>query len=187
VTTPLAATTAAPGDLDGLHAQLVEHVPGDPREAWAQRRMLGLLAWLPAPWDQHADPVHLMGSAIVMDAHGRVLLHRHKRLGRWLQPGGHLDPGELPAEAARRETREETGLVARHLDASPRPLHLDVHEGGRGHVHLDVRYLLVADGDLPFAPADGESAELAWLSADDASRWGDHSVATAVAAARRRR
>ena len=39
-----------------------------------------------------------------------VVLHRHKRLGLWLQPGGHLEPGETPWEAAARESIEETGL-----------------------------------------------------------------------------
>ncbi len=41
---------------------------------------------------------------------GRVLLHRHEKLGKWLPPGGHLEPNETPPEAARREVKEETGL-----------------------------------------------------------------------------
>src|SRR5688500_10821251 len=46
-----------------------------------------------------------------------VLLHWHRRLGLWLPPGGHIDPGELPDEAAVRETLEETGLAVELLDA----------------------------------------------------------------------
>ncbi len=40
----------------------------------------------------------------------KVLLHLHKKLGKWLPPGGHMEPNETPPEAARREAREETGL-----------------------------------------------------------------------------
>jgi 8-oxo-dGTP pyrophosphatase MutT (NUDIX family) len=40
----------------------------------------------------------------------KVLLHKHPKLGKWLPPGGHLEPDETPPEAARREVKEETGL-----------------------------------------------------------------------------
>jgi 8-oxo-dGTP pyrophosphatase MutT (NUDIX family) len=41
---------------------------------------------------------------------GKVLLHRHRKLGMWLPPGGHIEEGELPDEAAVREVWEETGV-----------------------------------------------------------------------------
>jgi len=41
---------------------------------------------------------------------GKILLIKHKKLGIWLNPGGHIDPGELPHHAAEREYWEETGL-----------------------------------------------------------------------------
>ena len=47
------------------------------------------------PFDEHADPIHVTGSAIVVGRRGVVLL-THKRLGIWLQPGGHVDAGEAP-------------------------------------------------------------------------------------------
>ncbi|MEX0834471.1 MAG: NUDIX domain-containing protein, partial [Nitriliruptor sp.] len=128
---------------------------------------------------------HLTGSAIVVDDRGRVVLHRHKRLGLWLQPGGHVDPGESAPDAARRETREETGLTARHPDNGPRLIHVDVHPGPRGHLHLDLRYLLIADGADAFAPDAGESADVAWFTAEEACRIGDGSVAAAVEGALR--
>ena len=74
---------------------------------------------LAAPFDQDADPVHVTGSAIVVGPRGVVLL-KHKRLGLWLQPGGHIDAGETPWDAALREAREETGLDVRFAGDAPR-------------------------------------------------------------------
>ncbi|MBW3657865.1 MAG: NUDIX domain-containing protein [Actinobacteria bacterium] len=169
--------------VDELVGALRRHDPRTPSEEASLRRTLAFLDWLPRPFDEHADPTHVTGSAIVVDAGGRVLLHRHKRLGIWLQPGGHLDPGEGPAAAAVRETAEETGLVAVHPAGGAHLLHVDVHEGPRGHVHLDVRYLLVADGAATLAPAAGESPDVAWFAPDEARRLGDRSLAEAIAAA----
>lgn len=141
-----------------------------------------MLDWLGDPFDQESDPTHVTGSAVVLDGDGRVLLHRHKRLARWLQPGGHVDPGEGPDDAARREVVEETGLTAWHPPTGPRLVHVDVHEGPRGHVHLDLRYLLHADGSARLEPAAGESPDVAWLRVPDALARGDASLRSAIAA-----
>jgi 8-oxo-dGTP pyrophosphatase MutT (NUDIX family) len=166
-----------------VRGEVAARHPADPREAWSCQRTVAYLDWLADPLDEHADPTHVTGSAIVLDGRGRILLHRHKRLGRWLQPGGHLDPDEHPAEAALRETAEETGLTAVHPSGGPRLVHVDVHEGPRGHLHLDLRYLLTADGEAPLVPADGESPDVAWFSAEEAVACGDGSVAAAIRAA----
>ena len=81
----------------------------DDREAVSIERFLEAFDALPAPFDQEVDPIHVTGSGIVVGPRGVVLLE-HKRLGIWLQPGGHIDPGETPWAAALRESREETGL-----------------------------------------------------------------------------
>lgn len=169
--------------VGAVRAQLDRHRPLDPIEARSLARTRQLLRWLARPLDEAADPTHVTGSAIVFDDAGRVLLHRHKRLRRWLQPGGHLDPGELPWEAAVRETREETGLAARHPDAGVRLLHVDVHEGPRGHVHLDLRYLLLGAADAVLSPAPGESPEVAWCTPDEVGARADRSTLAAVTAA----
>ena len=67
-----------------------------------------------APCDEHAGPTHVTASGIVVGRRGTVL-HRHKKLGIWMQPGGHIDAGERPEEAALREATEELGLA---VDAS---------------------------------------------------------------------
>lgn len=52
-------------------------------------------------------------SIALRDAEGRVLLGRHAEGGAWLLPGGSIEPGEVPADAAIREMLEETGLAVR--------------------------------------------------------------------------
>jgi ADP-ribose pyrophosphatase YjhB (NUDIX family) len=171
--------------LDVLRTQLRAHEPVDAAERRSLARTLRMLDWLRDPLDEHADPVHVTGSAIVRDGDGRILLHRHKRLGIWLQPGGHLDPGEMPWDGAVHETHEETGVVGTHADEVPTLVHVDVHEGPRGHVHLDLRYLLHADGTTAFAPAAGESRDIAWCHGHEAIERGDASLRAALAAAGR--
>ena len=107
----------------------------------------------------------------------------HKRLHRWLQPGGHLEPGESPWDAARREAEEETGLAVAHPPGGPRLLHVDVHDAANGHTHLDLRYLLVAPDEDP-VPPPGESPEARWFGWEEAMAVADEALIGALRAAR---
>ncbi len=117
---------------------------------------------LDQPFDEHASTTHVTASAIVVGELG-VVLHRHKRLDIWLQPGGHIDAKETPWDAAAREAREETGLPVEAGEPVDRLTHVDVHPGPRGHTHLDLRYQLTAPPDQP-APPEGESQDVRWFS-----------------------
>ncbi len=149
-----------------IRADVAARQPVDEREALSIERFLEAFDALAAPLDQESDPIHVTGSGIVVGPRGVVLLE-HKRLGIWLQPGGHIDPGETPWDAALRESREETGLDVRFAgsiddEGVPELIHVDVHAGGRGHTHLDVRYLIdggAADPD----PPEGESQLIDWF------------------------
>lgn len=152
--------------LASVRQQVAALVPVDEREARAQATILHALDALPRPFDEDADPTHVTCSAVVVSERG-VLLHRHKRLGMWLQPGGHIEPGEALPAAACREVLEETGLAGEHTSAPPAIAHVDVHAGGRGHTHLDVRYVLRTAGDDP-RPGPGESQAAAWFAWPDA-------------------
>jgi 8-oxo-dGTP pyrophosphatase MutT (NUDIX family) len=175
---------------DGLRARIRSdvsaRVPVDRREAESVERFLELFDRLAAPFDVDADPGHVTASGIVVGPRG-VLLHEHKRLGIWLQPGGHIDPGETPWEAALRETREETGIVARFADigadGTPPLLHVDVHAGGRGHTHLDLRYLIDGGVEEP-APPPGESQAIGWFDWEAAIEIADDGLRGALIALR---
>mgnify|MGYP001824863747 CR=1 FL=1 len=132
----------------------------------------------------HFIPGHVTASAFVVDrSRTRVLLIHHAKLGRWLQPGGHVDDGEDVLTAAIREFREETGVDGVML--SDGVFDVDVHpippSGKRpAHTHYDVRFLLQAVGE-DLVESD-EVLGVGWVAfADVAARTGDPSVLRAVA------
>jgi 8-oxo-dGTP pyrophosphatase MutT (NUDIX family) len=145
--------------------------------------LIDALHALARPFDRDADPVHVTASAIVVGPRG-VLLHRHKTIGLWLQPGGHIEPGEDPSAAALREAEEETGLRGlSHPRAGPWLFHVDVHPVPSGHIHLDLRYLLEATADEAPRPPEGEGPAR-WFEWDDATAIADAGLAGALRAAR---
>jgi 8-oxo-dGTP pyrophosphatase MutT (NUDIX family) len=169
--------------VQDLFAHFSAAIPCDIRERESIAKFLEIVPTLTSPFDEHADPIHITGSAIVIGKRG-VVLHLHKRLNLWLQPGGHIDADETPAEGALREAREETGLDVSHPSSGPWLMHLDVHAGPRGHTHLDLRYLLTAPDDDP-SPGVDESQEVAWFGWDKAIEMADIGLAGALRAARR--
>ena len=102
---------------------------------------------------------------------GKVLLHLHKKLGKWLQPGGHIELDEGPIEAAIREAKEETGLdvelvgnqrlpAAGDTDILP-PRFVNRHHFNDTHEHIDFTYFATVTGGT-LTPEDG--VEMKWLS-----------------------
>ncbi len=165
-----------------VRATVLAHTPGGEREERARARILDSLDSMDHPFDEEADPCHVTGSAVVVGPRGTVL-HLHKRLRKWMQPGGHLDDGEAPWEAALRETGEETGLAVSHPAGGPRLIHVDAHDAAKGHEHLDLRYLLVA-GEAEPRPAVGESPEVRWFSWEEAQALADDALRGALVVAR---
>jgi 8-oxo-dGTP pyrophosphatase MutT (NUDIX family) len=151
-----------PGVVEVVRQQLERRQPVDPREERGRAECLKQLDRLALPFDRDADPTHFTGSGVVLGPRG-VLLLLHRKLGIWVQPGGHVDPGEAPWDAARRETGEETGLAVRLAGSDPVPplLHVDVHVAGP-HTHLDLRYLIEVVGDDEPRPPAGESQDVRW-------------------------
>ena len=113
--------------------------------------------------------------AVFVTWQNTVLLHWHAKLRRWLPPGGHIEPHEIPDDAARREVWEETGVRA-HLDATPvippdlprpgeprplcRPAGVLLTTISAGHEHVDLVYFATGE---PAAPR----ADVGWFGPDD--------------------
>jgi 8-oxo-dGTP pyrophosphatase MutT (NUDIX family) len=114
-------------------------------------------------------PGHLTGSALVLEPVAeRILLLHHRKLQKWLQPGGHADGDANLAAVALREATEETGIE--HLKVVVPAIHLDVHrvEPPREppHLHYDVRFLVLAP-EGAVAVGNHESTALRWVSLDE--------------------
>jgi 8-oxo-dGTP pyrophosphatase MutT (NUDIX family) len=135
-------------------ALLRAYVAADEREEADRCAMLRLAEELERPTSRDQPRAHFTASAFVVDETcGRMCLVAHAKLGRLLQPGGHVEATDISLEAAAlREAREETSLQLDFHPVAPRPFDLDVHlipehEGEPAHFHLDVRYLLVGRGE----------------------------------------
>ncbi len=112
----------------------------------------------------------------------KVLLHRHKKLGIWLPPGGHIELDEDPNEAAVREAKEETGLDIQLVGYSkkyesaydardlvpPRFLNRHYSDSTRTHEHVDCVYFATSESDE--ARHEVEGGDIRWFSADELER-----------------
>lgn len=110
---------------------------------------------------------HLTGSAWIVDtARTHVLLTHHRKLGKWLQLGGHAD-GDLDlAAVALREAQEESGL-SRLRFISSELFDVDRHwiparASEPAHWHYDLRFLLEGTREEPLI-VSSESKDLQWI------------------------
>lgn len=137
--------------IDGVRHLVRAHVAADELERIAVEQTLALLEAAANPFARTTHPGHVTGSAIVLDQAAEwVLLVWHAALGRYLQPGGHSEPGDAtPLDTAVRETAEETGV---RVGAPGTLIHVDVHTiPARGleppHQHHDLRFTFVAPAE----------------------------------------
>ncbi|PTA45116.1 NUDIX hydrolase [Micromonospora sp. RP3T] len=138
-----------------------------PAAAANRDRTLALLAAGPVAMSRAHRPGHVTASALVLDPTGaRVLLCLHGRFRKWVQLGGHCEPGDRTlAAAALREATEESGITGLTLD--PAPIDVDVHPVAcqGGSLHYDVRYAVFAPAGAVERVSD-ESEALGWFPPD---------------------
>ena len=106
-------------------------------------------------------------------ARSHTLLTLHRKLDRWLNPGGHADGDPALAAVALREAREESGLAGVRL-LRPELYDFDrhripEHKGVPAHWHYDFRFVLEADADEPLVISD-ESNDLRWVEIEPRPR-----------------
>jgi 8-oxo-dGTP pyrophosphatase MutT (NUDIX family) len=150
---------------------LERYVGRRPEDRAVADRVIAFVRTHPDCFERSCREGHITGSAWILSAdHRQALLTHHRKLGRWLQLGGHSDGDPDPRQVALREAREESGLAGfRFLPEAedPLPLDLDVHpipahDGEPPHLHLDVRFLLVAEAGQELRVSE-ESKELRWF------------------------
>ncbi len=118
----------------------------------------------------------------------RFLLVQHRKLGKWLAPGGHLEEGEEPHVGALREVREEIGCQGRILDVLPTPrvatptvpqlpapfciLAETIPASAREdeHIHLDFIYVVEIDAGATFQVSEAEIERLQWFTLAEIER-----------------
>ncbi len=135
-------------------------------------------------WSRKNFIAHVTASGFVFTSDlSRVVLIKHKALGKLLQPGGHLEEKDSsPLDAALREIEEETGIGRESLIYVPLnpefpelPFHIDVHKIPENkkknepeHYHIDFRYLFVLKGESSFKPKLDEVKEIKLVSIQEA-------------------
>lgn len=165
-----------------MRAALERYASDDPQQqAWRERFLQRLDD---GAVRRDARPDHLTASGVVVDAaRTRTLLVLHRKVGLWLQPGGHLEDGDTTlGGAALREAVEETGVpTLRLLD---RVVHLDVHAAPcDAEHHLDVRFLVEAPDDAVPVGSE-ESLDVRWFGLDEVPGHLQEMVRVSLAAGR---
>ncbi|WP_237150481.1 NUDIX hydrolase [Polynucleobacter duraquae] len=120
------------------------------------------------PFSRSNQLGHITGSGLVIKD-GKALLIFHPYIKQWFQPGGHIEDGEFPIEAAIREVYEETGILCESIEGQLDPVDIDLHEipanpkkGEGAHLHIDLLFVLqvIEERDSP------EDIQKAWVPFD---------------------
>jgi 8-oxo-dGTP pyrophosphatase MutT (NUDIX family) len=118
------------------------------------------------PFNRSNKLGHITASGLVIK-NNKALLIFHPFIKQWFQPGGHIDDGELPIDAAIREVYEETGFICIPDSKYPEPIDIDVHEipanpsrGEDAHLHIDLLYCLMISGEEKSI----EDIDCAWIA-----------------------
>lgn len=167
---------------------LRQHQPADANEQAMTQATGAFVEANPDAFERSLLIGHVTGSAWIVspDRHQTLLIH-HRKLDRWLQPGGHADGDPAVAAVALREAQEETGLSSLRLVfpdgdssqqlSSPPIFDVDVHlipawKDVPEHLHYDIRFLVEADPNEPLG-VSGEIKNIRWFTLKEATDYAD--------------
>jgi 8-oxo-dGTP pyrophosphatase MutT (NUDIX family) len=156
-----------------LIERLEGYLPLAPEEIAAREKILRFVKENESCFERSLDIGHITGSSWLISRDGeKALLMLHRKLGIWVQPGGHSDGNPDVLAVAIREAQEESGIRA-IIPVTRNIFDLDVHEipenkREMAHQHFDIRFLLqvVSDEEIVMSP---ESKKLQWFGKDPAA------------------
>lgn len=123
---------------------------------------------------------YTVSAYIVHPSEPRILLVKHRKIGKWLQPGGHIELDENPLQALTHELEEETGLNPAdytllqpdqptgltHTIQLPVPFHINQHAFDNNHQHIDLAYIAQSQTDKITNQPDGAD-DIRWCTLED--------------------
>ena len=164
------ARATVQGGREDARRILESFTPPDEAQRVERDRILSFLDEHENALERACIPGHLTASALLLDASGqRGLLTLHRKLGRWLQLGGHCDGDGNLVAVALRELQEESGIE--EIRIHPAPIDVDIHviparKDEPEHLHLDTRFVAFAPEGAQEVVSE-ESIELAWFGKDE--------------------
>jgi 8-oxo-dGTP pyrophosphatase MutT (NUDIX family) len=155
-----------------LHEQLRTYSPFDEKEKADKSACLNLLnAHGKFAFDRENMNGHFTASSLILNPdRDKTLLIHHRKLDKWIQPGGHCDNNPDTHMVARQEVMEEIGLSPDDFHTPERIFMVDIHKFTHPdvptHHHYDVRYLSTLHRPVKFDKNDREVIALRWFDFD---------------------
>lgn len=151
---------------------LNRYTPNDPDEVATKAQMIEFATAHPNCFERTLTPGHFTASCWLLSKDGsKALLMHHRKIDKWVQPGGHADGMNDLVAVAVKEAQEESGINGIE-PVSEEIFDLDIHEFPKrgndpAHLHYDVRFLLQVKSDEKVVQNE-ESKELRWIGTKDA-------------------
>lgn len=156
----------------GTHSWLLERLSRyraiDTEDRLSQTKIHSFVAETENCFSRNHTSGHITASAWIIDPErSSALLVHHRKLNRWLQPGGHIEDDSTVYIAARREVEEETGLRQFRND-DDEIFDVDIHriparKDERSHLHYDIRFLFIAEPSDSLCLSE-ESHDIKWFT-----------------------
>ncbi|MFD6421666.1 NUDIX hydrolase [Streptomyces sp. NPDC060198] len=167
-----------PIPLDHLRTVLAGYADEHPEDKDGLAPVFAALDRDDDPTSRSTSPLHVTAGAVLIDDAGNVLLIHHNATGKWLTPGGHLEPEDTGLmRAALRELAEETGVDGGFLPILDTPVHVDVHDipensekGEPAHQHADFRFVFRTVREVRPRIQEEEVSAAEWRPLDDLPR-----------------